>query len=104
MHDDGVFGLMIPFAHQSSRIVRWRDLQITPEALQGMLTKGWRGDIECMQGLPDDAKFIYSYITYMPTIIHLVFEADSFDEIEQDHRLPSVLASFRVYYHEVSDA
>jgi hypothetical protein len=82
----------------SDKKVRYRDYPITPEVLQGIITRGWRANIECTDGLPPNAKFIYAYVSYGPVLIHLIFEHHSFDEISLMETPPMGSACFSQHY------
>ena len=69
---------------------------IVPTLIQMILTKGWRcgadGDIvECVEGLPDGARYVRGFYDAEKGLVGLVFEHESFKEVPWGGAMPEIL-------------
>jgi hypothetical protein len=77
-------------------------VEIDGRLLQNMMTEGWEGCIECIEGLPMNAEFRGSYarqwegiyIRAVPTVV-LIFEHPSFSDFEDGMAIPFIPIVFR---------
>ena len=86
--------------------VRQLDFRLSPEILQYMITRGWKGDgLECTAGLPPDAKFIRVFLSGQDNFqyIHLVFEHESFAEVDPGNPLPFGMVMMARHYGSTQD-
>jgi hypothetical protein len=60
-----------------------------------MLTTGWSGNIECVEGVPPGARFVRSYTSNDMSSSMLVFEHESFDNVKNGHEIPLLFPMMR---------
>ena len=75
--------------------------RISLELLQEMMTEGWKVDgLECTRGLPEGAEFMYferrGGARYGD--LGMVFQHDSFDDVEPGGFIPELWPEFMRYY------
>ena len=73
---------------------RRKILQITPQLLHMILTKGNRIDAVCTDGIPDDARFMGIVMDYQRDCYGLCFESDSWEHVPFGQMLPELLCTY----------
>lgn len=79
---------------------------ISIELWQEWMTEGYRsGGLECTEGLPDGAEFVYFAQGHDAKLgdVSLVFRHDSFEDVELGREIPELLVMFTTYYLEGTD-
>ena len=98
---------MLPWRMDVSRPTRRKMVLMSPELLQGMLTTGWHVGkdraIECIDGLPEGARFITAYYDYIRQVIALIFEHPDWPEIVPYSEPPIIMPTFRAQYRTGGD-
>lgn len=77
---------------------RRKAVPISPHLLYALFTKGEARYIQCVEGLPDKARFIGEHYDIQRDVYYLVFEADEWEEVPFGQQLPTLMPHFRQFY------
>jgi len=69
-------------------VARLRVVKLSRVLLPSLFTKGATLDVECVEGLPDTAEFVFSYFDGVEGTASLVFHDESFEDILPGDRFP----------------
>lgn len=77
---------------------RRKAVPISPQLLYDLFTKGKPRYIQCIEGLPDNARFIGEHYDVQRDVYYLVFESDEWDAIPFGQQLPTLTPHFRQFH------
>lgn len=81
--------------------VRQAIVEIDSSLLRHFFTKGWRGDgLECTDGLPSTARFVWMFADPYRNTVGLVFEDDSFSVVPYREAIPRIMVMYKKTYDE----
>ena len=72
---------------RSRRVV---GVRVSPELLALWITQGQETHVRCVVGLPPDARGLYAFNNPEWGCVMLVFEHESFPEVEEGAMLPTI--------------
>lgn len=68
-------------------------IKVTGCAIPGLFIKGRVH--ECIEGLPEDAKFLRAWFEPSNDCFSLIFESESFEEVEEGNEIPIFMPEFK---------
>ena len=68
--------------------------------MQVILTEGWHADVECIQGLPNTARYIRMVYDMERDLVGMVIEDDSFPPAIEGQPLETIKPAYKQYHHE----
>jgi hypothetical protein len=76
---------------------RRKVVYISVPLLQMICTEGWRADVKCVVGLPETARYVYTFTVQTMECIGMVFEDDSFPLTSTPGE---ILPQYARYHHD----
>jgi hypothetical protein len=73
--------------------MRVKRIKVTGCAIPGLFIKGRTH--ECIEGLPEDAKFLRAWFDSSNDCFSLIFESESFEDIRVGEQIPELRTEFR---------
>ena len=86
--------------NNTGRLVR---IGISFELLFDIIRLGYRieNGIECIEGIPDDAEYVYAYTDDNDKILYLVFSHPTFEEVSPGSMIPEMRIVHRVNFNRL---
>lgn len=72
--------------------MRLKRVKVTGEAIPGLFVKGRMH--ECVEGLPEDAKFLRAWFEPSNDCFSLIFESESFEDVQVGCQVPEIQVAF----------
>jgi hypothetical protein len=74
--------------------MRYRRIKVSSEVLTVMFMKGQLTRVVCIEGLPSNAQFVYSYPAMTIVGLDMVFYSQEWDELDDGAEIPFIDIKF----------
>ncbi len=79
--------------------MRLSKVAVSTELMMDIMTRGWNTQFtECVEGIPEDSKFSYSYSDDNTGRLYFVVEHETFLDLKIGDDIPELRATFKKWY------